>query len=190
MRVVFMGTPEFAVTALKALINSDHKVVAVFTRKDAPKNRNMKLVPPPVKLCAEQYGIPVYQPVSIKNEKWLNVLKELDFDIIVVAAYGKILPPSVLSLPKYGCINVHASLLPKYRGASPINAAILNCETETGVSIMKMDEGLDTGDVMLKCSVSIEDTDSFDKLHDKLAEEGGKLLIKALSVIESGNVAY
>ena len=190
MRVVFMGTPVFAVNVLDSIINGGHEVVAVFTRKDAPKNRKMKLFPPPVKEYAEKRGIDVYQPASLKNDKWIDVLNSIDFDVIVVAAYGKILPLSVLSLPKYGCINVHASLLPKYRGASPINASLLNGDSITGVSIMKMNEGLDTGDIILKKEIQITERDCFDTLHDKLSIEGGRLLLAALDMLESKTASY
>lgn len=188
MRIVFMGTPEFAVESLKALVESDDEVVAVFTRRDAPKNRGMKLFPPPVKVCAEENGIPVYQPISLKNEKWFNILTELAPDLIVVAAYGKILPKSILDLPRYGCINVHASVLPKYRGASPINAAILNGETESGVTIMQMCEGLDTGDMLYKAITPIYENETYGQLHDRLAGIGGKALIETISLIKENKI--
>ncbi|MBQ2690633.1 MAG: methionyl-tRNA formyltransferase [Clostridia bacterium] len=188
MNIVFMGTPEFADASLKALLSSEHKVQAVFTRADTPKNRGMKMLPPPVKVTALEAGIPVYQPKGMRDEGVLDTLKELAPDIIVVAAYGVILPVSVLELPKYGCINVHASLLPKYRGASPINAVLLDGEKETGVTIMQMEKGLDTGDMMLKRSIEIADDDSYGSLHDKLAIVGGELLLEALEQIENGTV--
>ena len=183
-----MGTPEFAVESLKALKDSECDIVAVFTRKDAPKNRGMKLFPPPVKVCAEEFNIPVYQPGSLKNEKWINVLKDINPDLIVVAAYGKLLPKSILELPKYGCINVHASLLPKYRGASPINAAILNGEIDAGVTIMQMSEGLDTGDMLHKVTTGIMENETYGQLHDRLALLGGKALIEAISLIKEGKL--
>ena len=188
MNIVFMGTPEFADASLKALLASEHKVQAVFTRADTPKNRGMKMLPPPVKVTALEAGIPVYQPKGMRDEGVLDILRELDPDVIVVAAYGVILPVSVLELPKYGCINVHASLLPKYRGASPINAVLLDGEKETGVTIMQMEKGLDTGDMMLKRSIEIADDDSYGSLHDKLAVVGGELLLEALEQIENGTV--
>ncbi len=188
MRVVFMGTPDYAVVILKALIESENEVISVFTRKDAPKNRKMKLFPPPVKICAEEYGIPVYQPVSLKNDKWKRILNDLSPDIIIVAAYGKILPPDILSLPKFGCINVHASLLPKYRGASPINAAILHGDNETGVTIMQMNEGLDTGDILMRESIKIAPDECFDSLHDRLAILGSQMIVKAVSKIENSDI--
>lgn len=186
MNIVFMGTPEFADASLKALLNSKHQVTAVFTRQDTPKNRGMKMAMPPVKETALGAGIPVYQPRTLREEGVLETLQELAPDIIVVAAYGRFLPKSILDLPQYGCINVHASLLPKYRGASPINAVILNDETETGVTIMQMAEGMDTGDMILAGRLPIEPEDTYGKLHDKLAPLGGELLLEALEQIEQG----
>ena len=186
MNIVFMGTPEFADASLKALLGSKHQVTAVFTRQDTPKNRGMKMAMPPVKETALAAEIPVYQPRTLREEGVLETLQALAPDIIVVAAYGRFLPKSILDLPKYGCINVHASLLPKYRGASPINAVILNDEVETGVTIMQMAEGMDTGDMILKGSLPIEADDTYGKLHDKLAPLGGQLLLEALEQIEAG----
>ena len=186
MNIVFMGTPEFADASLKALLGSKHQVTAVFTRQDTPKNRGMKMAMPPVKETALAAEIPVYQPRTLREEGVLETLQALAPDIIVVAAYGRFLPKTILDLPKYGCINVHASLLPKYRGASPINAVILNDEAETGVTIMQMAEGMDTGDMILKGSLPIEADDTYGKLHDKLAPLGGQLLLEALDQIEAG----
>ena len=186
MNIVFMGTPEFADASLKALLDSKHQVTAVFTRQDTPKNRGMKMAMPPVKETALAAEIPVYQPRTLREEGVLETLQTLAPDIIVVAAYGRFLPKTILDLPKYGCINVHASLLPKYRGASPIHAVILNDEAETGVTIMQMAEGMDTGDMILKGSLPIEADDTYGKLHDKLAPLGGQLLLEALDQIEAG----
>lgn len=186
MNIVFMGTPEFADASLKALLGSKHQVTAVFTRQDTPKNRGMKMAMPPVKETALAADIPVYQPRTLREEGVLETLQALAPDIIVVAAYGRFLPKSILELPKHGCINVHASLLPKYRGASPINAVILNDEAESGVTIMQMAEGMDTGDMILKGSLPIEPDDTYGKLHDKLAPLGGQLLLEALEQIEAG----
>jgi len=186
MNIVFMGTPEFADASLKALLGSKHKVTAVFTRQDTPKNRGMKMAMPPVKETALAADIPVYQPRTLREEGVLETLQTLAPDIIVVAAYGRFLPKTILELPRYGCINVHASLLPKYRGASPINAVILNDEAVTGVTIMQMAEGMDTGDMILKGSLPIEADDTYGKLHDKLAPLGGELLLEALEQIEQG----
>jgi len=188
MRIVFMGTPEFAVESLKALIGSTHEVCAVFTRRDAPKNRGMKLFPPPVKVCAAENNIPVYQPVSLKNEKWKRILREISPELIVVAAYGKILPVDILEMPKYGCINVHASLLPKYRGSSPINAAVLNGEKTSGITIIHMAEGIDTGDMLHKISTDIAESETYGQLHDRLALIGGQALLEAIDKIEKGEV--
>ncbi|MBQ1251067.1 MAG: methionyl-tRNA formyltransferase, partial [Clostridia bacterium] len=163
MNIVFMGTPEFADASLKALLSSKHQVTAVFTRQDTPKNRGMKMAMPPVKETALAADIPVYQPRTLREEGVLETLQALAPDIIVVAAYGRFLPKSILELPKHGCINVHASLLPKYRGASPINAVILNDEAESGVTIMQMAEGMDTGDMILKGSLPIEPDDTYGK---------------------------
>lgn len=186
MNIVFMGTPDFADASLKALLGSKHQVTAVFTRQDTPKNRGMKMAMPPVKETALAADIPVYQPRTLREEGVFETLQGLNPDIIVVAAYGRFLPKSILELPKHGCINVHASLLPKYRGASPINAAILYDEAETGVTIMQMAEGMDTGDMILKGSLPIEADDTYGKLHDKLAPLGGQLLLEALEQIEQG----
>ena len=186
MRIVFMGTPEFAVASLKALIDNGHEVCAVFTRRDAPKNRGMKLFPPPVKVCAIENNIPVYQPVSLKNEKWKRILREINPDIIVVAAYGKILPTDILNMPKYGCINVHASLLPKYRGASPINAAVLNGEKTSGITIIQMAEGIDTGDMLHKISTDLAENETYGQLHDRLADIGGEARIAAIDTRKAG----
>lgn len=190
MNVVFMGTPDFAVPCLSALLEAGHTVSAVFTQPDKPKNRGQKLLPPPVKRCAEENGIPVFQPLSLrKGEDAEAALAELERrapDCIIVAAYGQILPKSVLDLPKYGCINVHASLLPKYRGAAPIQHCIINGEEVSGVTIMHMAEGLDTGDMILKEEIPIPETMTASALHDRLSALGASLLLRALEKIESG----
>ncbi len=188
MRLVFMGTPDFAVASLRALHEAGHDIAAVFTRMDTPKNRGMKLLPPPVKVLALEYGIPVYQPKNLRGEDTLETLRALAPDVIVVAAYGRILPQTVLDVPKYGCINVHASLLPKYRGAAPINAAILHGETEAGVTIMKMEAGLDTGDMLLPVSTAVLPNESFGSLHDRLAAIGGEAIVRALEMLARGEL--
>ena len=192
MKIVFMGTPEFAVPSLKALISSEHEVQAVFSQPDKPKGRGYKLTPPPVKVTAEENGIPVYQPQSLKKgedaERSLVLLKELAPDVIVVAAYGKILPKEILDLPRYGCINIHSSLLPKYRGAGPIQWAVLNGEKETGVTSMQMAEGLDTGDMLISKSTAIGEDETADELHDRLAELGAEVLTETLTAAESGTL--
>ena len=156
MRIVFMGTPDFAVPSLRRLVEDGHEVCGVFTQPDKPKNRGMKLLPPPVKEYALSVGIPVFQPTTLRDGSALEQLRELAPQLIVVAAYGKILPVDILQLPPLGCINVHSSLLPKYRGAAPINWAILNGESETGVTIMYMAEGLDTGDMLASAATPID----------------------------------
>lgn len=188
MKVVFMGTPEFAVSTLRALLKSGHEVAAVFTRADTPKNRGMKLLPPPVKVAAQQAGLPVYQPRTLRGGEALCTLRELNPDVIVVAAYGRLLPPDILALPRYGCVNVHASILPAYRGASPINSAILHGERETGVTIMQMQEGLDTGDILLCVRTGIDPAESYGQLQDRLAELGAAALLDALEGLREGRI--
>lgn len=188
MKIVFMGTPDFAVTVLNALLDSPHEVTAVVTQPDKQKGRGKEVQFSPVKECALAHEIPVFQPVRIKAEEAVKELAQFEADIFVVAAFGQILSKEILEMPKYGCINVHASLLPKYRGAAPIQWAILNGETESGVTIMQMNEGLDTGDMILKTVVPITEEDTGDSLHDKLAEAGATLCTDVLSIIEHGEV--
>ncbi len=188
MRTIFMGTPDFAVGTLEAMIKSRHEVAAVVTQPDKPKGRGKSMQYTPVKETAVREHIPVIQPVSIKEEQAIDKLKEYKPDVIVVAAYGQILPESILKLPKYGCINVHASLLPKYRGAAPIQWAVINGERESGVTIMYMEKGLDTGDMLKKAVVPISQNETGGSLHDKLAEAGAKLLVEVLDELENGNI--
>lgn len=188
MNIVFMGTPDFAVPALEALAASKHKVSAVFTQPDKPRGRKMILTPPDVKVCAEKLGIPVFQPKTMKSEDSLNAVKSLAPDAIVVAAYGQILPKTVLDVPKYGCINIHGSLLPKYRGASPIQQAVLNGDKVTGLTTMLMDVGLDTGDILLQTKTEIGENETSGELFDRLAQMGGELILKTLSALEQGEV--
>ena len=188
MRIVFMGTPDIAVGTLKALINDKHNIVGVFTKEDKPVGRKQILTPPPVKVCALDNGIPVFQPSTLKTDEAYNILKDLNPDIIVVVAYGKILPKRILDLPKYGCINGHASVLPKYRGSSPIQWCIVCGEKETGVTVMYMDEGLDTGDIIAKEVFPIGPADDFEAIHDRSADIGSRLLSKTVFEIEKGNV--
>ncbi|MCH5349164.1 MAG: methionyl-tRNA formyltransferase [Oscillospiraceae bacterium] len=191
MNIVFMGTPDFAVPCLDALIKSGENVMAVFTQPDKPKGRGYKLTPPPVKELALQNEIPVYQPVSLKKgedaEAAVGTLRELSPDLIIVVAYGKILPKVILDIPKY-CINVHASLLPKYRGAGPIQWSVLNGEKETGVTTMLMEEGLDTGDMLLSESTPIGENETASELHDRLSELGAKVLLKTLEAVKSNTL--
>lgn len=188
MRIVFMGTPDFAVNSLESLLSAGHEVVGVFTQPDKPQGRKMVLTPPPVKVFAEKKGIKVYQPKSVRTDEVFSLLQELDPELIAVVAYGKIIPENILNLPKYSCVNVHASLLPKYRGASPIQTAILNGENITGVTTQKMDIGVDTGDILLADETEILPTDNFETLHDKLAVQGAKLLVKTVEGLEKGTI--
>lgn len=188
MNIVFMGTPDFAAVSLDKLAKAGHKISYVVTQPDKAKNRGKKIQFSPVKEKAVELDIPVLQPEKVKgNEEFLEVLKEAAPDIIVVAAYGQILPKEVLDLPKWGCVNVHASLLPKLRGASPIQHAIIEGEEVTGVTIMQMGVGLDTGDMLTKVEVPVNGM-NYSQLHDELAEKGGDLLIETLPLIESGKV--
>lgn len=188
MKVLYIGTPEIAATILDAIIGSRHEVVAVVTQEDKPKGRSKELVMPPVKELAINNNIPVLQPHRIKRPESVEELKKIDADIFVVAAYGQILSREILDIPKYGCIVVHASLLPKYRGAAPIQWAIIDGEKHTGITIIQMDEGIDTGDMLFKSTVEIEDTDTSDILHDKLAKAGAELIVDALDAIEKGDI--
>lgn len=190
MKLVFMGTPVFALSCLEELIAAGHEISAVFTQPDKPKNRGKQIQMTPVKECALKHGIDVYQPISLRNgedaEKSLSVLKSIAPDCIVVVAYGQILPESILELPKYGCINVHASLLPMYRGAAPIQRCIQYGEKKTGVTTMYMAKGLDTGDMILKDEMDIPETMTGSELHDSLSEMGGKLIVRTLEEICAG----
>jgi len=185
MRIIFMGTPEFAAISLRKLVK-EHDVVAVVTQPDRPAGRGKKLMPPPVKEVALSEGIEVYQPMKVRTKEFREVLAQIEADIFVVVAYGRILPKEILELPKYGAVNVHASLLPKYRGAAPIQWAIIDGESESGVTIMQMDEGLDTGPMLLKKTTAIDKHETGASLHDKLANIGSEALIEALELIESG----
>ncbi len=185
-RIVFMGTPEFAAASLDALVDSGANVVGVFTQPDKPKGRRMQLSQSAVKVSALSHGIEVYQPTTLRSDESFELLERLAPDMIIVAAYGKILPERVINLPEFGCINVHGSLLPKYRGAAPIQRAIIDGETETGVTIMYMDAGIDTGDMLSKVVVPIEPDDDFETLHDKLAAAGAKLLVETIGKVFDG----
>lgn len=188
MRVVFMGTPQFAVNTLELLVIKGHQVVGVVTQPDRPQGRGQKLLPSPVKVKALELGLTVYQPEKIKEPAFIEILRKLQLEAVVVVAYGQILPPEILRLPPMGCINVHASLLPKYRGAAPLHWAIINGEKETGVTTMLMDEGLDTGPMLLKKSIKIDDQMTVGQLHDQLAILGAELLVETLEKIASGQV--
>ncbi|MBO6015042.1 MAG: methionyl-tRNA formyltransferase, partial [Lachnospiraceae bacterium] len=188
MKIVYMGTPDYAVAPLEALIEAGHEVVLVVTQPDKRKGRGKELQMTPVKESALRHGIEVFQPVRIREKAGVEKLRKYDADVFVVAAFGQILPKEILEMPKYGCINIHASLLPKYRGAAPIQWAILNGETQTGVTIMQMDEGIDTGDMLLKEIVPIDAKETGESLHDKLCEAGAGLIVKALPMIEDGTI--
>ena len=187
-----MGTPDFAVKPLEAIIESGEHVMAVFTQPDKPKGRGFKLLPTPVKQSALSHNIPVYQPLSLKKgddaAEAEKIMRELAPDLIVVAAYGKLLPKTILDLPKYGCINIHASLLPKYRGAAPIQRVILNGETETGVTAMQMAEGLDTGDMLMKVSTPIGENETASELFERLSDLGAKLIVDTIKAVKSGSI--
>ena len=187
MKTVFMGTPDFAVPPLKALVEAGYEVAAVVTQPDKPKGRGKTLMPTPVKEEALMHEIPVYQPKRVRNnEEFLETLKEINPDIIIVAAFGQIIPKEILELPKFGCINIHASLLPKYRGAAPIQQAVIDGEKESGVTIMQMGEGLDTGDMISKIVIPLDKEETGGSLFGKLAQAGAELLIKTLPSIEQG----
>ena len=186
MRMVFMGTPDFAVNSLERLIADGHDIVGVFTQPDKPQGRKMKLTPPPVKQLALTHNIPVFQPDTFKNESQLALLQELDPEVIVVVAYGKLLPGYVLDLPKYGCINVHGSLLPKYRGAAPVQWMVLNGETTAGVTTMYMDRGLDTGDILLVSETEVGENETAGELFDRLAAMGADLISETINRLPEG----
>ena len=189
MRIVFMGTPDYAVPSLQKLIDEHYEIAGVFTQPDKKVGRKQILTPSAVKELAERYELPVYQPQTLKDGSAYEILKSIAPDMIIVAAYGKILPKSVLDLPKYGCVNVHASLLPKYRGAAPIQRAVLNGDEETGISIMQMDEGIDTGDLLyiVKTKIGINETSA--ELFDRLSVLGAEALIHTVKNIENGSAA-
>lgn len=188
MRVLFMGSPDFAVACLKALMASEHKVIGVVSQPDKPKGRGKTLLPTAVKEYAVKQNLPVWTPDKIKNGELSEILDDLRPDCIVVVAYGKILPDYILSYPRFGCVNIHGSLLPKYRGAAPIQFALLNGEKVTGITSMLMDKGLDTGDMLLKTEVEISEIDNFETLHDKMAVAGAENLVQTLNGLESGQI--
>lgn len=189
MNIVFMGTPDFAVPSLKALVErSKYNVTAVYTQPDKPVGRKKILTPPDVKVCAMEYGIEVRQPDSLKGDEQAQQISALEPDVIVVIAYGKILPESVLSIPKYGCINIHGSLLPKYRGAAPIQRAVIDGEKITGVTSMLMDKGLDTGDMLISRSTKILPEETAGELFDRLSQLGAEVLLDTLEQLENGTV--
>ncbi len=188
MRILFMGTPDFALFTLKALVEAGEEIVGVVTQPDKPKGRGYELCPPPVKVYALEQGLPVYQPQTLRNGAFDAELAALAPDVIVVVAYGKILPKSVLELPEHGCINVHGSLLPEYRGAAPMQRAIIDGKTETGITTMQMAEGLDTGDMLVTVRVPIGENDNFEDIHDRLGAAGAEALLETLARLRAGTL--
>ena len=186
MRIVFMGTPDFAVPSLHRLMEYGHEIVGVFTQPDKPKNRGMKLIPTPVKALATEHNIPVYQPLSVKDEEVISQIRAMEPELLVVVAYGKILPKVLLDIPSVAAINVHSSLLPRYRGAAPINWAMVNGDPETGVTIMHMAKELDAGDIIDQVVTPIDSEETVGQLHDRLAQLGGELLVKVVADIAAG----
>ena len=188
MRVVFMGTPDFSVGTLEAIVKAGHEVVGVVTQPDKPKGRGKNMQFTPVKEKAMEYNLPVYQPLRARDESFIEELRGMQPDVIVVVAFGQILPKAILDMPKYGCINVHASLLPKYRGAAPIQWAVIDGEKESGVTTMQMNEGIDTGDMLKKTVITLEEKETGGSLFEKLADAGAKLLIETLEAVENGTI--
>lgn len=188
MKIVFMGTPDYAAAALEALAQAGHEITAVVTQPDKPKGRSGELLPPPVKVGAMKRGIPVIQPRRIKSPEAVEELCRFPADVYVVAAFGQILSQEILDIPPHGCLNIHASLLPRYRGASPIQHAILDGEKETGITIMQMDAGIDTGDILYQKPIPVEPGDNYETLHDKLSILGGEAIVEALLYLEQGRL--
>ncbi|NLL94129.1 MAG: methionyl-tRNA formyltransferase [Clostridiales bacterium] len=190
MKVIFMGTPDFSVGALESIIEAGHEVVLVVTKEDKPKGRGQEMMFTPVKEAAIKHNIPVFQPHRIKDAENVSYLKEYGADIFIVVAYGQILSEEILNMPKYGCINVHASLLPKYRGAAPIQWAVINGEEVTGVTTMKMDMGIDTGDIIEKATYTLKEDETGGSLFDRLMELGGELIVSTMKKIEDGTAIF
>lgn len=188
MKIIFMGTPDYAAAALEALLEAGHEVTAVVTQPDRAKGRSGQVQCTPVKECAVRHGIAVLQPVRVKAPEAVEELKKYEADVYVVAAFGQILSKEILALPRFGCVNIHASLLPKYRGAAPINQCIIDGEQETGVTIMQMDAGIDTGDILTQKKVIIEDKETAETLFDKLSQAGAALIVETLPMIERGEI--
>lgn len=188
MRILFMGTPDFALFSLRALVEAGENIIGVVTQTDKPRGRGYVLTPPPVKVYATEHGIPVYQPARLRDGSFDATLRELDPELIIVVAYGKILPPDLLEYPRLGCINVHGSLLPEYRGAAPMQRAIMDGKRVTGVTIMRMDDGIDTGDMLLRREVEIGENDNFEVIHDRLGAVGASALLETLSLLREGRL--
>ena len=188
MKIIFMGTPDFAAASLEALIDSRHEIQAVVTQPDKPKGRKGELTPSPVKVIAKREGIKVYQPLKVRDEEFVKTLRAYNPDVMVVVAFGQIIPLSILKMPKFGCVNIHGSLLPKYRGAAPIQWAVLDGEKETGITTILMDEGIDTGDILLKKTIKIDTDETSGSLFDKLMALGAKTILETLDELEKGNL--
>ena len=188
MKIIFMGTPDFAAASLEALIASRHEIQAVVTQPDKPKGRKGELTPSPVKVIAKREGIKVYQPLKVRDEEFVKTLRAYNPDVMVVVAFGQIIPLSILKMPKYGCVNIHGSLLPKYRGAAPIQWAVLDGEKETGITTILMDEGIDTGDILLKKTIQIDTDETSGSLFDKLMALGAETILETLDELEKGNL--
>jgi methionyl-tRNA formyltransferase len=185
-RILFMGTPAFALPALEMLCNHNYPIIGVVTQPDRPQGRGQKEIPPPVKQLAQKLGLPVFQPPKVKDASFLQIFQELNPEMVVVAAFGQILPKTIIEYPRFGCLNIHPSLLPKYRGAAPLNWAIIRGETKTGVTIMLMDEGMDSGNIILQRETPLASDETFGALHDRLAQEGASLLIEAIDLTVAG----
>lgn len=188
MKIIFMGTPDFAAASLEALIDSRHEIQAVVTQPDKPKGRKGELTPSPVKVIAKREGIKVYQPLKVRDEEFVDTLRAYNPDVMVVVAFGQIIPLSILKMPKYGCVNIHGSLLPKYRGAAPIQWAVLDGEKETGITTILMDEGIDTGDILLKKTIKIDTDETSGSLFDKLKALGAETILETLDELEKGSI--
>ena len=188
MKIIFMGTPDFAAASLEALIASRHEIQAVVTQPDKPKGRKGELTPSPVKVIANREGIKVYQPLKVRDEEFVKTLRAYNPDVMVVVAFGQIIPLSILKMPKFGCVNIHGSLLPKYRGAAPIQWAVLDGEKETGITTILMDEGIDTGDILLKKTIKIDTDETSGSLFDKLMALGAETILETLDELEKGSL--
>ena len=189
MKIIFMGTPDFAVAALEALCQAGKDVILAVTQPDRQKGRGRKVIETPVKICAEKWGVPVYQPVRIREAEPIEIIRSLAPDLIVVAAFGQILPRELLEIPRLGCVNIHASLLPRLRGAAPIQWAVINGDDESGITLMQMNEGLDTGDILFQESVPIGPEETGESLYEKLAKLGGEMIVRYLPAIEAGQIS-
>ncbi|MGB5218515.1 MAG: methionyl-tRNA formyltransferase [Smithella sp.] len=185
-RILFMGTPAFALPALRLLHQHEYPIIGVVTQPDRPKGRGLKEVAPPLKILAQEFGLPVFQPVKVRDESFLEIFRKLNPDMVALVAFGQILPKAIIDYPPLKCLNIHPSLLPKYRGAAPLNWQIIHGETKTGVSIMIMDEGMDSGDVLVQEITPLDDTETFGELHDRLAQLGATMLMKAIGQMTDG----